>query len=116
MPTFEEISARMGNAKVFSTLNGKKGFYQTRLAEHSQLLTTFSSGSFRRYYYLRVPYGLCSAPKVFHRTFKEIFSGLPGVEVYVDDEEQHLSRRRLKAVLQRAKEAGDLTKRNVSLL
>lgn len=28
MPTFEEIFARMGNVKVFSTLDGNRGFYQ----------------------------------------------------------------------------------------
>lgn len=79
LPTFEELASKMAGAKVFSILDGNKGFYQIKLAEQSQLLTTFNAGSFGRYCYQRVPFGLCSAPEVFHRMFKEIFSGLPGV-------------------------------------
>ncbi|KAK9752503.1 Reverse transcriptase (RNA-dependent DNA polymerase) [Popillia japonica] len=91
LPTFEEIASKMAGAKIFSILDGNKGFYQIKLAEQSQLLTTFNAGSFAfnagsfaRYCYQRVPFGLCSAPEVFHRMFKEIFSGLPGMKYTTD--------------------------------
>lgn len=32
-----------------------------------------------------IPYGLSSAPAVFHRNLMNIFEGIPGVEVYIDD-------------------------------
>lgn len=111
LPTFQKLSSRMADAKVFSILDGNKGFYQIKLSKNSQLLTTFAAGHYGRYCYLRLPYGLCSAPEVFHRTFKEVFEGLPGVEVYIDDiivwgknKEEHNNR--LKAVLERAYTAG----------
>lgn len=109
IPTFEELAAKMPNAAVFSILDGNKRFYQVKLSERSQLLTTFNAGKWGRYWYLRMPFGLCSAPEVFHRSFKEMFDGLEGVEVYIDDilvwgenEAQHAER--LKAVLDRAQQ------------
>lgn len=108
LPTFEEIASKMEGANIFSILDGNKGFYQIKLDEESEILTTFNAGCFGRYCYKRMPYGLCSAPEVFHRTFKDIFDGLPGVEIYIDDvivwatnKEEH--NQRLEAVLERAK-------------
>lgn len=117
LPTFEELSARMPNASVFSILDGNKGFYQIKLSEQSELLTTFNAGKLGRYCYRRVPYGLSSAPEVFHRCFKKIFEGIPGVEVYIDDiivwgtnEAEH--EERLKHVLDRARRANVRFNRN----
>lgn len=72
------------------------GIIQIKLSENSQILTTFNVGKYR---YLRLPFGLCSAPEVFHRTFENIFHDIPGIEVYIDDlvvwgenEKQHADR------------------------
>jgi len=39
---------------------------------------------FGRYKFLRLPYGIQSAPEVFQTRFKSIFD-LEGVNVYIDD-------------------------------
>lgn len=110
LPTFEELASKMHGARVFSILDANKGFYQVKLSEQSQLLTTFNAGKYGRYCYQRLPFGLSSAPEVFHRTFKELFNELPGVEVYIDDiiiwgdnEKQH--NERLKNVFDRLRKA-----------
>ena len=57
----------------------------------------------------RLPFGICSAQDVFQDTMSEIFNGIEGVEVIVDDlliwgenKEQHDER--LKQVLERARQ------------
>jgi len=108
LPTFEEVVSKMGKPTIFSTLDSNKGFYQIKLHEESQLLTTFNAGKYGGWCYKRLPFGICSAPEVFQKTFTEIFGDLPGVQVYIDDilvhannEEEHLQR--LNAVFERAK-------------
>jgi hypothetical protein len=47
-------------------------------------LTTIAT-PFGRYRYLRLPFGICSAPEVYHRIVTESFSDIPGVYTYIDD-------------------------------
>ncbi|XP_063360657.1 uncharacterized protein K02A2.6-like [Cydia amplana] len=110
LPTFEEVSSRMAGAKVFSKLDASTAFFQIKLHEDSAKLCTFST-PFGRYYFKRLPYGLCSAPEVFHRRYKEIFQNINGCEVFVDDlvvygKDQAEHDERLLKVLQMAKENG----------
>ncbi|XP_063635107.1 uncharacterized protein K02A2.6-like [Cydia splendana] len=110
LPTFEEVSSRMAGAKVFSKLDASTAFFQIKLHEDSAKLCTFST-PFGRYYFKRLPYGLCSAPEVFHRRYKEIFENINGCEVFVDDlvvygKDQAEHDERLLKVLQMAKENG----------
>ncbi len=108
LPTFSEIASRMTGAKVFSILDANKAFWMINLTEESSKLTTFNT-PFSRYCFLRLPYGICSAPEVFHRSFNEIFGEIEGVEIYIDDiliwgkdvEEHNI---RLKKVLEKARE------------
>lgn len=107
-PTLDEISSKMANAKVFSTLDANKAFWQIQLTNKSSKLTTFNT-PFGRYCFLRLPYGINSAPEIFHRSFSELFSDIEGVAVYIDDliiwgktKEEHDNR--LKKILDRARE------------
>lgn len=84
MPTIEEISTRLTRARVFSVLDAKNGFWQIPLEENSSFLTTFNT-AFGRYRWLRMPFGLNSAPEVWQRRMHEIVEDLPGVEVIADD-------------------------------
>ena len=84
LPTREEIFAGMAGATVFSKLDASQAFWQVKLAEESRDLTTFNT-PFGRYRYTRLPYGLCSAPEVFHKTMEQMFSGIEGTRVYMDD-------------------------------
>ena len=62
--TIEEVVAEMPDAKVFSKLEVKSGFLQIKLDEALSLLTTFNN-PIGRYKWLRLPFGLKCALKIF---------------------------------------------------
>ncbi|KAL5020231.1 hypothetical protein ScPMuIL_003123 [Solemya velum] len=84
MPTIDEILPKLAKAKVFSTLDAKDGFWQVKLDEKSSFLTTFWT-PFGRYRWLRMPFGISSAPEEYQRRQHEAVEGLKGVEAIVDD-------------------------------
>ena len=84
IPTLEEILPQLAEAKIFSVLDAKDGFHQVKLNESSSHLTTFWT-PFGRYRYLRMPFGISSAPEEFQRRMHLIVEGLPGVAVIADD-------------------------------
>ncbi|KAL7873908.1 hypothetical protein SRHO_G00048780 [Serrasalmus rhombeus] len=107
LPTVEEITCRLAKAKYFSVLDASSGFWQLKLDNASSQLCTFNT-PFGRYRFLRLPFGINSAPEVFHRTVKQLFEGIDGLETYIDDIlvwgatiEQH--DQRLRQVLERSR-------------
>ena len=116
LPTVEDICSKLAGAKYFSVLDAAQGFYQIELEEDSTEFTTFHS-PFGRYKFLRLPFGISSAPEVFHRAIAEMLEDLEGCLNYIDDilvwgstKEEH--DRRLREVLKRIKQWGlKLTKR-----
>ena len=84
IPRKDDIIAEMVNATVFSKLDASHGFWQVKLDEHSSKLCTFNT-PFGRYRFLRLPFGIKSAPEIFHRAMELVFEGLEGVRVYIDD-------------------------------
>ena len=84
MPTLEEILPTLSKAKIFTVLDAKEGFYQVKLDDNSSYLTTFWT-PFGRYRYLRMPFGISSAPEEFQRRMHTTLQGLSGVEVIADD-------------------------------
>ncbi len=57
LKTVEQVIADMPQAKVFSILDAKCGFWQIPLDEESSKLTTFMT-PFGRYKFLQMPYGI----------------------------------------------------------
>ena len=84
LPTREEIMANFAGAKVFSKLDASQGFYQIKLSEENSYLTTFIT-PFGRYRYLRMPFGISSAPEAYHQQINEMFQGIPNVDTSMDD-------------------------------
>ena len=84
MPTLEEILPTLSKAKIFTVLDAKDGFHQVKLDDTSSYLTTFWTPT-GRYRYLRMPFGISSAPEEFQRRMHTTLQGLPGVEVIADD-------------------------------
>ena len=84
MPTIEEVATRLNRAKLFTIVDAKDGFWQKRLDLEFSYKTTFNT-PFGRYRWLRMPFGISSAPEVWQRTMHEIIEGLQGVEVIADD-------------------------------
>ena len=66
------------------TLDATSGFLQIPLDDATSYVTTFVTQS-RRYRFMRLPFGIKSAPEVFHRTIVEMFHDIEGVETYIDD-------------------------------
>uniref|UniRef100_A0A8C4RHI8 Gypsy retrotransposon integrase-like protein 1 n=1 Tax=Erpetoichthys calabaricus TaxID=27687 RepID=A0A8C4RHI8_ERPCA len=84
LPTREEIMAQFANAKYFSKLDASSGFWQLKLDESSSKLCTFNT-PFGRYQFLRLPFGIASAPEVYHKTIHMIFEHFDGVDTSMDD-------------------------------
>lgn len=110
LPRVDDTLAQLSGAKVFSKLDANSGFWQIPLAKKSQLLTTFIT-PFGRYYFIKMPFGISSAPEHFQKRMSQVLSGLSGVLCLMDDvlvfgrdkQEHNL---RLTAVLKRIQEAG----------
>ena len=84
LPTIEDITTRMANAKWFTKLDANRGYWQIPLDEESQLLTTFNT-PFGRFCYQVTPFGIKSAQEVFQKRMSQHFSDLEGVETDIDD-------------------------------
>ena len=102
--------AQMAGATVFSKLDANCGFWQIPLSESCQKLTTFIT-PFGRYYFKRLPFGICSAPEHFQRRMSAILAGNDGVLCHMDDvfifgrdHDEHDTR--LHAALHTLQEAG----------
>jgi hypothetical protein len=82
--TYEEITAKLGGAQIFSKLDASQAFYQIPLDESSSDLCTVGT-PFERYKFLRLPYGVKCAPEVFNERFRQIFDGIENIAIYIDD-------------------------------
>ena len=108
IPTVEEVIASMPDAHLFSVIDAKSGFLQIKLDYESSLLTTFNTPQ-GRYRWLRLPFGIKSAPEIFQRIMDEMLEGIQGARAIMDDiliagkdKKQHDEI--LKKVVQRAKQ------------
>lgn len=110
IPKTEDLIAKLSGNSVFSVLDMKDGFWQCKISDDSADLCTFST-PFGRYRFLRLPFGICSAPEVFQKTNERLFGNIKNVQVYFDDiiiagktiEEHDLA---LAAVLDQARNVG----------
>ena len=69
---------------MYTVLDAKTGFWQVKLDEQSSYLTTFNT-PFGGYRWLRMPFGISSAPEVWQQRMNQFIEGLVGVEVLADD-------------------------------
>ena len=83
-PTIDDVMPKLTKARVFSVADAKDGFLQVRLDEKSSYLTTFYT-PFGLYRWLRMPFGIKSAPEEFQRRLDENLEGLENVAVIADD-------------------------------
>ncbi|UYV64550.1 K02A2.6-like [Cordylochernes scorpioides] len=84
IPTIEEIIPNLQNAKIFTVVDTKDGFWNVKLSDESSNLTTFWT-PFGRYKFLLMPFGLKTASEEYQRRLYEIFQGLEGIEIIDDD-------------------------------
>lgn len=86
LPLIDDILARLGKAKYFSSLDLKSGYFQVLMDENSKELTTFSSSTKGLFQFNKMPFGLCNAPAVFQELMSIVLEGLTDFSVaYLDD-------------------------------
>ncbi|XP_049514083.1 uncharacterized protein LOC125941160 [Dermacentor silvarum] len=66
LPTVEQCLGLLGEATVFSKLDATSSFHQVKLSPELQEYTTFIT-PFGRYCFIRLPFGIASAPEYFQR-------------------------------------------------
>jgi len=84
IPRIDDLIVKMKNARYFTSLDLKCAYLQLTLHQDSRDLTSFITHK-GLYRFLRVPYGLCSAPGAFQRLMEEVLEGIKNVVVYLDD-------------------------------
>ena len=84
LPVTDDLLPLLANAKVFSVVDAKKGFWHVQLDSESSLLTTFGTlwGRFR---WTRLPVGISPAPEEFQRRLEFALEGLDGLKPIFDD-------------------------------
>ena len=78
MPILDEILPDLSQAKVFTTVDLRSGFWHCVLDEESSMLTTFNT-PYGRYRWLRLPFGLSVSPEIFQKRVIQTLEGLDGV-------------------------------------
>ena len=84
LPRIEDILYGLNNQTVFSQLDLNSGYYQVSISEESIEKTAFSL-PFGHFEFLRMPFGLASAPMTFQRIINGIFSNVSFTKCYMDD-------------------------------
>ena len=84
IPTIEDILPDLTEAKVFTVVDAKNGFWHVELDEESSYMTTFGT-PWGRFRWLRMPFGISPAPEEFQRRLDEALEGLEGCKAVHDD-------------------------------
>ena len=80
----DDLLPLLANAKVFSVVDAKNGFWHVQLDSESSLLTTFGT-PWERFRWTRLPFGISPFPEEFQRKLECALEGLDGVKPIFDD-------------------------------
>jgi hypothetical protein len=84
MPDIEDILARLGKSKYFSTFDACKGFYAIKMEPDSKKYTGFVYQN-AHYIHNVVPFGLVNAPSVYAKMMQKLLYGAKNLANFVDD-------------------------------
>ena len=84
MPKVEDIFSKLNRATYFPTLDLRAGYHHIPLDKPSILKTAFNS-PFRKFEYVKVPFGLAIAPAYFQELMTGILKDFPFAIVYLDN-------------------------------
>ena len=84
MSRVEDIFAKLGEAKFFTTLNLSSGYHYIALDDVAFKKTAFVT-PLKKYKYLKVPFGLTQAPAYFQNLINKVLNGLHFTLAYLDD-------------------------------
>ena len=83
MPKVEDISSQLNGAKYFSTLDLQAGYHHSPLDDASIPKTAYTS-PFRKYEYIKVPFGLTQSPAHFPALMTGILKDFNFALAYLD--------------------------------
>ena len=83
-PVLDDILPELAQAKVFSTVDLRSGYWHCALDEQSSLLTTFAT-PYGRYRWCRLPFGLSASSEIFQKRVNQTLEGVEGVLDITDD-------------------------------
>ena len=81
--TIDEVVSERRDAKFFTVIDAKKGYWHVPLDEESSYLTTFNT-PLNRFRFTRLPFGLVSQD-IFQKQLDAAFKGLDGITGIADD-------------------------------
>ena len=84
LPVLEDTLHDLAQAKMFSKLDLKHGYWHCVLDVKSSLLTTFAT-PFGRFKWLRLPFGLNVSSEIFQKRLVQALEGLPATICIADD-------------------------------
>ena len=84
MVVLDEILPELAQAKVFSTVDLRSGYWYCPLDLESSMLTTFATPH-GRYRWLRLPFGLCVSSEIIQKQVNQALDGLDGIVNIADD-------------------------------
>ena len=84
MPKVEDISSKLNRATYFTTLDLQADYHHIPLDKPSILKTAFNS-TFRKYEYVKVPFGLAQAPAYFQELMTGILKDFSFAIAYLDN-------------------------------
>ena len=84
MPKVEDIFSKLNRATYFTTLDLRAGYHHIPLDKPSIPKTAFNS-PFRKFEYVKVPFGLAQAPAYFQELMTGILKDFPFAIAYLDD-------------------------------
>lgn len=87
LPPITHLLQDIGEEKIFSTIDLKKGYWQVPLEEGSKNYTAFHTLDGPCYEFNVMPFGLKNAPGSFQRMMNEVLVGYLDIfcKVYLDD-------------------------------
>lgn len=113
LPRPQDIFDRLANAKWFSSLDLKSGYWQLEVSPEDRHYTSFTAGPLGFYQFVKMPFGLCNAGASFQRMMESCMGAenLSSCLLYLDDIvvfsetlEQHIER--LDRVFTRLRDCG----------
>ena len=112
LPRIDDDLDALHEARWFSTLDLKSGYWQVPIMERDTEKTAFRTSSGQLYKFNQVPFGLCNAPATFSRLMDRVLSGLhwetclfylDNIIVFSSTWEEHLAQ--LRQVFERLRHA-----------
>ena len=82
--SWEDSQSTFNNARFFSTLDAKSGYWTQELSPKSHLLTAFNA-TFKKYCFASLPSGLPVSAEILQAQMERALAGIPGTFPCADD-------------------------------